>query len=255
MPLVSQNNQVLLSIVIPCLNEEETIGFVLENVQNALETLHISSEILLSDNGSLDKSVEIAKEYGVRVISVKKRGYGNTLHTAILAAKGEYIIYADGDGSYDFSYLPKIYQLLKEGNDLVIGSRMRGKMEEGAMPFLHRYIGTPFLTFLINVFYGTKLSDSNSGMRGLRRDMYSCLDMKSEGMEYSSEILIKAQLLHLSLCEFPMNFYKDKRSKKPHLRPLRDGVRHLSVIFSCFLKRHAPFFRKLVVFEQEKRGR
>lgn len=240
---VKDPENIQVSVVIPCLNEEETLQNVLGRVSQALSELGVSSEIILADNGSHDQSVEIAKTYATRIVHVKEKGYGSALHAGINEAQGEYVIFGDADASYDFSYIPRFFALLEEGNDLVIGSRMTGVMEQGAMPLLHRYVGTPILTLLINSIYGLHISDSNSGMRGLRASAYKQLSLKSDGMEYVSEMLIRASFLRMKIAEFPMDFFKDKRSKPPHLRTWRDGMRNMIEILSHIPERLSLFLK------------
>lgn len=235
-----------ISVVIPCLNEEETLGNVLEKVLLVLSKMGVASEVIISDNSSTDGSIEIAEKYKVKVVNVLQRGYGKALNAGIHEAQGKYIIFGDADGSYDFSYIPDFFTLLKKGNDMVIGSRMRGNMEKNAMPFLHKYIGTPILTFLINSIYGLRITDCNSGMRGLRQSVYKDLDLHSSGMEYISEMTIKASFLNLAIYEFPMNFFRDKRSKPPHLRTWRDGIRNLKIIFYYIPKRLSFLLQKRI---------
>ena len=219
-----------ISVILPCLNEEESLPFVLEQIRETLSALPHTFEIIVADNNSTDGSVQIAEKYGARIIHVSKKGYGSTLSAGIRAAQGNYIIFADADGSYDFTYIPTCLTYLMEGYDMVSGSRLRGTIEQDAMPPLHRYIGTPLLTFLINTFFGTNITDSNSGLKGLTKKVATQMIFKSEGMEFISEIVLQAALHKFTIKEFPIHFYKDKRTRKPHLRTWRDGLRNLSLI-------------------------
>lgn len=222
-----------LSFVFPCLNEEETMAVCVEELQKVLEGTGISYELIVSDNGSTDKSVEIAKKLGARVVSTHKRGYGEALKNGFAHALGEYIAFADIDGSYPLEFLPQMYRtIVKDQADMVIASRMTGKIEEGAMPCLHRYVGTPVLTKLINLLFGGKLSDCNSGFRIMKKTAYESWHVSSGGMEFASELLIKALKHRAKIVEIPAGLRPDKRSRAPHLKTWRDGMRHLLFILS-----------------------
>lgn len=226
-----------LSIVIPCLNEEKTLPIVIKKAQSSLDRLKVDGEIIISDNGSLDNSIEIASKLGVRIVRCAKKGYGNALRCGFENANGKFLIMGDADDSYDFEKIDVFLKYLQEGNEIVIGTRLRGEIEKGAMPFLHRYFGTPVLTFIINRLFGTKISDCNCGMRGLTAEAFKKLKLESSGMEFASEMLIKAGILKMTIKEMPINFYKDKRDRSPHLRRWRDGWRHLK-----FMLLYAPNF-------------
>ncbi|MCW7459074.1 glycosyltransferase family 2 protein [Leptospira bandrabouensis] len=221
-----------VSFVIPCLNEERTLPYVLEKLVRIKEeySKKMDIEILVSDNGSTDKSISIAKKFGVRVAPAKERGYGAALDSGIRNAKGDIIVFADADDTYDFLEAPALILKLVEGNyDMVIGSRLDGEIHKGAMPFLHRYLGTPVINWIINLLYSKKfkIRDSNSGFRCFRKDKYLSWDIRSKGMEFASELLIKA-LLHESKMEHvPVSLYPDKEGRIPHLKTWRDGMRHL----------------------------
>ncbi len=190
-------NNVDLSFVIPCLNEEETIGGVIDEINNALDGSGIKYEIIVSDNGSTDKSKDISLSKGCRVVEERiHKGYGAALQKGFGAAQGEYVAFSDADGSYIVSHIKDMYKTAKEKNcDMVIASRLKGEIEESAMPFLHRYLGTPVLTFLINIFFNGRLSDCNSGFRLIRKEAYEKWNIKGMGMEFASELLVKA-LIH-----------------------------------------------------------
>ncbi|EMY69443.1 glycosyltransferase family 2 protein [Leptospira vanthielii] len=221
-----------ISFVIPCLNEERTLPYVLEKLVKVKKenSKKMDIEILVSDNGSTDRSISIAKEFGVRVAPAKERGYGAALDSGIRNAKGDIIVFADADDTYDFLEAPALILKLVEGNyDMVIGSRLDGEIHKGAMPFLHRYLGTPVINWIINLLYSKKfkIRDSNSGFRCFRKDKYLSWDIKSKGMEFASELLIKA-LIHDSKMEHvPISLYPDKEGRIPHLKTWRDGMRHL----------------------------
>jgi glycosyltransferase involved in cell wall biosynthesis len=219
-----------LSIVIPCLNEEKTLPLVIEKSLTSIRRLGIDGEVLVSDNGSTDKSVEVSKLAGARVVHCQKRGYGNALSFGFAEAKGKYVIMGDADDSYDFNEIEDFVEFLRKGYDIVMGTRIGGKIEKGAMPFLHRYLGTPVLTFLINLFFGTRITDCNCGMRGLSKKALEKMNLVSDGMEFASEMIIKAGMLHLKIKEIPITLHVDKRERAPHLHTWRDGWRHLKFI-------------------------
>jgi glycosyltransferase involved in cell wall biosynthesis len=223
-----------ISIIIPALNEAQTIGMVVEKAKRAINNLGIEGEIIVVDNGSTDDTGAIAQQSGARVIQESKKGYGSALRSGFAQAQGQYILMADADDSYNLEEIAPFINQLDEGYDFVIGNRYKGKISAGAMPFLHRYLGTPVLTFIMNTFFSTGIGDVNCGMRAFRRDAYQQLDCRASGMEFASEMLIKASLRQMKITEVPCNLYRDKRSKKPHLNTWQDGWRHLSTI--CKLK-------------------
>ena len=216
-----------VSVVIPCLNEEQTLPDCIETAKSAMHKARISGEVIISDNGSTDQSVEVATAHDARVVHAARKGYGNAIICGMRAAKGKYLIMGDADGSYDFNDIPKFITPLGEGADFVMGSRLKGTIHPGAMPFLNRYLGTPVLTFLINLFFGPKISDVNCGLRALTKEAFDSLHLRAGGMELASEMVIKASLLGLKIVEIPTSLFPDNRDRPPHLRPLRDGWRHL----------------------------
>lgn len=216
-----------LSIVIPCLNEAETLETVIKKAKKSLIENNITGEVIIADNGSIDGSQEISKELGTRVVDVERKGYGSALMGGIDAAKGQYIIMGDADDSYDFSNLMPFILKLREGFDLVMGNRFKGGIKKGAMPFLHRYLGNPVLTFIGNLFFGSKVNDFHCGLRGFRKDAFEKMHLVTTGMEFASEMVIKATLLKLKITEVPTTLSPDGRSRPPHLRTWRDGWRHL----------------------------
>lgn len=220
-----------LTILIPCLNEEKTLGICIEKANKFLETNKIEGEVLVADNGSTDKSKEIATSLGARVIDVETRGYGAALINGSKQAKGKFTIMGDADDSYNFLEVAPLLDELKNGNDLVIGNRFKGKMEKGSMKILHRYIGTPMISFLGRKIYKIKVKDFNCGMRAYVTDKVNQLSCKSTGMEYATEMLIKAQKSGLKIREVPINFYKDKRNSASHLNTVKDGIRHVKTLF------------------------
>lgn len=222
-----QLSSVELTVLLPCLNEAETLAKCIAKAQEAIQKHQLHAEILVSDNGSTDGSQEIAERAGARVVHVPQRGYGAALIAGVAEARGTYVIMADSDDSYDLSSLMDYLAKLREGYDLVIGNRFKGEIAAGAMPFLHRYLGTPVLTFLSRMFFGTPCGDVNCGMRGFRREAALRLDLRSPGMEFASEMLVKSSLFRLRMAEVPTALARDGRSAKPHLRTWHDGWRHL----------------------------
>jgi glycosyltransferase involved in cell wall biosynthesis len=221
---------VQLSIVIPCLNEEATLGRAIGFAKDAIALSRMPGEVIVADNGSTDSSVVIAEKLGARVVHVAKRGYGFALIAGFSAARGDYLIMGDADGTYDFREAVVFIADLKNGSDIVMGSRLRGNIAEGAMPFLHRYLGTPVLSRLIRTFFGVQISDCNCGMRALKKSAFDYLAPVSGGMEFASEMIIKAGLYGLKVTERPCSLLVDTRNKPPHLRTWRDGWRHLRFI-------------------------
>lgn len=224
----------LLSIVIPCLNEEKTITRAVKQAQTSLKKLGIrSSEIIVADNGSTDLSLQKIKTQGIaRIVTVPIKGYGAAVHWGILKAKGTYILYADADLSYHFSDLKHFLPLLKRrlSYDLILGSRFTGTIKPQAMPFLHRYLGTPVLTFLIRFIYQIPTTDCNSGMRVVNKKFYQKLNMNNSGMEWASELLIRTALKRGKYTEVPITLHPDKRMRPPHLTAWADGWRHFKAI-------------------------
>ncbi len=212
-----------LSYVIPCLNEEETLGIVVQKAINTIKKLKIDGEVIVSDNGSTDRSKQIAQELGARVVDCPERGNGNALRFGFQAALGKYIIMLDADDSYNAEEVDCFLEELDKGADIVIGSRLRGKMEEGSNPWLHRYIGTPLQTFICNILFHTKVSDIHSGMRGFRKEMLEQWKLDSKGFELCTEMMIKAGITKSKIVEIPINFYRDKRSRAPHLKTWSHG--------------------------------
>lgn len=224
-------DEIELSIVLPCLNEERTILQCIKKTQEVLEKHHIKGEIIVADNNSTDNSPLIAEQAGARVILVTTPGYGNTLRNGIKQAKGKYIIFFDSDMSYDPEDIPSLLGKLREGFSLVLGSRRKGIIDAGSMPWLHRYVGTPIMTLLANIFFGAHISDINSGMRGISREAFNILDLHSEGMEFASEMIAKAYWTKTKITEVPIHFHCDQRGRRPHLHSVRDGWRHLQLMF------------------------
>jgi glycosyltransferase involved in cell wall biosynthesis len=224
---VSTGEQFELSVVMPCLNERETVGVCVRKAIAALRSACILGEVIIADNGSTDGSVEIAQAEGARVIHVGEMGYGNALKGGILAAQGQYVLMADSDDSYDFSHIPRFLNQLRAGFDLVMGNRFRGGIAKRAMPPLHRYLGNPVLTGIGRLFFRSPCEDFHCGIRGFRKDSFLRMDIRSTGMEFASEMVVKASLLRMKVSEVPTTLSADGRSHPPHLRSWRDGWRHL----------------------------
>ncbi len=219
-----------LTVLIPCLNEAETIEKCIIKARRCMESNGIDGEVLVADNGSTDGSIEIATSAGARVIHVNERGYGAALIGGTIEAKGEFCIMGDADDSYDFEDLMPYVEKLRCGYDLVMGNRFKGGIEKGAMPFLHRYLGTPVISFLGRMFYHNSVYDFNCGMRGYNTQMIRNLNLISTGMEYASEMIVKASLHNYSIAEVPTTLKVDGRSRKPYLNTWGDGWRHLKLL-------------------------
>ena len=224
-----------ISVVIPCLNESATIGICIGKAKMALKEMRAEGEIIVADNGSGDSSVRIAESLGARVVHQPKRGYGNACRAGIEAAKGRYIIIGDADDTYDFGEIPKFVGMLDEGYDLAMGSRLRGEILPGAMSWSHR-LGNLFLTGLLNLLFKAGVSDAHCGMRAFRREAYERMGLRSEGMEFASEMVIAAVKRDMRIGEVPIRYYpRDERSSSK-LRTLRDGWRHLRFMLGYRLK-------------------
>ena len=219
-----------VSIVIPCLNEAETIETVIREAHEALASSGIAGEIIVADNGSSDRSREIAREHGARVVPVEARGYGAALMGGIAASRGRYIIMGDADASYDFGSIPDFVRQLRAGNGLVMGCRLPaggGEVMSGAMPFLHRWWGNPMFSWMVRRWFRAPIHDVHCGLRGFTKDLYAQLDLRCTGMEFASEMVIKSALASARMSEVPVILRPDQRSRRPHLRTFRDGWRHL----------------------------
>jgi glycosyl transferase family 2 len=230
-----QADNLELTVLMPCLDEAATVGRCVEKAKAYLERAGIAGEVLVADNGSRDSSQAIAAAAGARVIEVARRGYGAALQAGIRAARGRYIIMGDADDSYDFSDLDGFVAGLRQGFGLVMGNRFRGGIRPGAMPFLNRYLGNPVLSFLGALFFKSACGDFHCGLRGFDRQAISNLGLVMPGMEFASEMVVKASLHGLSVSEVPIVLSPDGRGRPPHLRPWRDGWRHLK-----FLLMHSP---------------
>jgi glycosyltransferase involved in cell wall biosynthesis len=216
-----------VSVVIPCLNEANSLAFCVDKAVKAFRAAGLAGEVVVADNGSTDGSIQIAEEHGARVVNVAERGYGAALKAGIASARGPFIIMGDADDSYDFTDVPRFVEKLREGHDVVMGNRFRGGIKPGAMPPLHKYFGNPGLTALLNLFFHAGIGDSYCGMRGFRRDLYERLSVRSSGMEFALEMIIKSAQIGARIAEIPIILWPDKRGRAPHLRSFRDGWRSL----------------------------
>lgn len=220
-----------VSIVMPCLNEAASLAHCIANARAALDKIHdlygLTGEIIVADNGSTDGSQALATTLGARVVAVEERGYGAALIGGFEAAAGRYLLMADADGSYNFLDGVEMIQRLHEGGDLCMGSRFKGRIEADAMPWKNRYIGNPILTGILNLFFNSGISDAHCGLRAITRDAFFALRLTGTGMEFASEMVIKASLKKMRIDEVPATLSKDLRDRPPHLRPWRDGWRHL----------------------------
>jgi glycosyltransferase involved in cell wall biosynthesis len=223
----SSGERLELSVVMPCLNESETVGVCVRKALAALRQAGIAGEVIVADNGSTDGSVAIAQAEGARVVPVAEKGYGSALRGGIRAANGEYVLMADSDDSYDLGHIPRFVEQLRAGSDLVMGNRFSGGIADHAMPFLHRYLGNPVLTGIGRLFFRSRCKDFHCGMRAFRKDSFLRMDIRSTGMEFASEMVVKASLLRMNVREVPTTLAPDGRSHPPHLRTWRDGWRHL----------------------------
>lgn len=227
--------QILVSAVIPCLNEERTIGICVRKAQGSFAAIGIAGEVVVVDNGSSDQSAQVARDLGARVIAEAVKGYGAALQAGIEASRGEIIVIGDGDDSYDWAALAPFVSKIQEGHDLVVGNRFKGGILPGAMPPLHRYLGNPVLSAITRLAFGVKVGDVHCGMRAFTREAFAQLHMGTPGMEFATEMIANAAHQGLRIAEVPVRLYPDKRGRPPHLRTFRDGWRHLRFILT-----HAP---------------
>ena len=224
-----------LSVVLPCLDEARTLPGCVAQIRQAARGAGITAEVIVADNGSTDGSRHLATLAGARVVEVADRGYGSALMGGIAAARGRYVIMGDADGSYDFNDIPKFMEQLRGGADLVMGNRFRGGIRKGAMPFLHRNLGNPVLSFLGRLFFHAPCGDFHCGLRGFTMPAYRRMDLQTTGMEFASEMVVKASLFGMKIAEVPTTLSPAGRGRPPHLRSWRDGWRHLR-----FLMMYSP---------------
>ena len=227
---MNNQQQCELTILMPCLNEAETVAGCIAEARRFIAEQGICAEVLIADNGSCDGSRELAVAAGARVIQVQEKGYGAALSAGIEAALGKYVIMADADGSYDFYGLSPILNALRNGSQLVMGNRFKGGIASGAMPLLHRYLGNPVLSFVGRLFYGAPIGDFHCGLRGFQREPVLALGLLAPGMEFASEMVVKSVINGLLVTEVPVKLRPDGRSRAPHLRTWRDGWRHLRLL-------------------------
>ena len=221
------SDEIELSIVLPCLNEERTVGVCVAQAMSFLACHSIHGEVIVADNGSVDRSIEVARAEGACIVPVDEKGYGNALKGGFNAASGKFIIMADADQSYDLVNLMPFVEKLREGYDLVMGNRFKGGIKKGAMPWHHRYIGNPILSYVGQLFFKTPAKDFHCGLRGFTKRAIERMELQTTGMELASEIVIKASILAMKVCEVPTTLSPDGRDRPPHLRSFRDGWRHL----------------------------
>jgi glycosyltransferase involved in cell wall biosynthesis len=226
-PPIPEHREIEVSVVMPCLNEAETLGSCIAKARASLDALGLPGEIIVADNGSSDGSQMIATELGARVVPVAEKGYGSAIRGGVGAARGKYIIMGDADDSYDFANLEPFVRKLRDGYDLVMGNRFKGGIQANAMPPLHKYLGNPVLTATGRLFFRSPCSDFHCGLRGFRKAAIEGLDLRTTGMEFASEMVVKATLHNLRIAEVPTTLSPDGRSRPPHLRSWRDGWRHL----------------------------
>ena len=224
---MSEQSPIEVSVVIPCLNEANSIGYCVEKALAAFQAAGLRGEVVVSDNGSTDGSIELSQKLGARVVHAEQKGYGAALQAGIRASRGQFIVMGDADDSYDFSEVPRFVEAWRKGFDVVMGNRFRGEIKPGAMPWHHKYIGNPVLSGVLNVLFHAHIGDSHCGMRGFTRAVFDKMDLRSTGMEFASEFVIKATQLGAKITEIPITLWKDKRGRPPHLRSFRDGWRHL----------------------------
>lgn len=229
------SGEIELTILMPCLNEAETLAICIEKAKSFLSKYNISGEVLIADNGSTDGSQQIAKDHGARVIDIPERGYGSALIGGCNTAHGKYVIMGDADDSYDFTNLMPFIDRLRAGDDLVMGNRFKGGIAKGAMPLLHRYLGNPVLSGLGRIFFKCPIKDFHCGLRGYNTERIKALGLHTIGMEYASEMVVQAVMNGYTISEVPITLSPDGRTRPPHLRSWRDGWRHLK-----FLLLHSP---------------
>jgi glycosyltransferase involved in cell wall biosynthesis len=233
--------EIHVTAVMPCLDEEKTLGGCIEKAQRAFREMGVVGEVVVADNGSLDRSVAVAESLGARVVHEPRRGYGAALMAGITAARGRIVVMADADDSYDWASLGDFVRKVDEGYDLVMGNRFKGGIEPGAMPALHRYLGNPVLSTLARVMYRIPIADFHCGMRAFTREAFDRMGVRTTGMEFATEMIVNASHAGLRIAEIPTRLYPDKRDRAPHLRSFRDGWRHLR-----FMLTYAPDWLYLV---------
>ncbi len=230
-----------LSVVIPALNESQSITQVVNTVFKGLQIAGIDGEVIVADNGSSDGTADLARKAGAKVTLVVQKGYGNAIQGGCAVAQGQWILIADGDNTYNFRDIKFYVTKLKDGYDFVIGNRFKGRYIPQSMPFLHRYLGTPVLTMLADLFFRSGIGDINCGMRAFSKEAYTRMGLCSPGMEFASEMVAKASLAKLKITEVPCTLYPARKNRQPHLRAWRDGWRHLKLLCLIFLQKRGRF--------------
>jgi glycosyltransferase involved in cell wall biosynthesis len=221
------DHEIEVSVVMPCLNEEQTIGACVEKAMQALERMEVLGEVVVADNGSTDHSVPIAEALGARVVHQPEKGYGNAYMKGIAEARGRYIVIGDSDNTYDFSEIERFVGPLRDGYDVVMGNRFKGRILPGAMPWHHQYIGNPFLSGILNLFFRTSIGDAHCGMRSFRKEAWAKMRLQTSGMEFASEMVINASMAGLRITEVPITYYSRAEGAESKLNSFRDGWRHL----------------------------
>ncbi len=225
-------NNSMISVVLPCLNEEDTLESVVKKALIGIEKTGLKGEVIVADNGSVDHSAEVAKKAGARVVSVKERGYGAALMGGFKEAKGDIFVMGDADDTYDFREIPLLYKKLKEGYEFVSGNRLTGNIDPLAMPWIHRYVGVPILSAFLNLFFFTGIHDGHCGMRMFTKDAYTRMKLVSPGMEFASEMLMKGRIVGLTMVEVPITYGQRHNKSYSKLNTFRDGFRHLALILT-----------------------
>ena len=229
-----------ISVVIPCLNEEANIKECIKKCLNSFAKLNVEGEVIVVDNNSTDNTAEVAEQSGAKVVKCEKAGYGFALRSGFEIAKGKYIIMGDGDDTYDFNEIPTFYEKIKSSEaDMVTGARLGlkgSKIEEGAMPFLHRYLGTPVLTFILNILYRVNISDINCGMRMFKKECIDSINFQTGGMEFASELFVQFAKHKFKIVEIPIVLHLTRGVRDPKLNTLKDGFRHLFYLISALIK-------------------
>ncbi len=233
-----------VTLVIPCLNEERCIAPTIRWAQQVYRDHEINGEILVVDNGCDDNTAGVARELGASVVNAPRTGYGEALRAGFESARYEYVVMCDADMSYPLNEMPRLLAPLKEGADLVVGNRLRGEIQSGAMPTLNRYLGTPVLSWLIRRLHRVPVYDCNSGFRAIRKSGLEKMKLSAPGMELASEMIIRSGVLKLNYREIPIPFYRDQRGARSHLNRWRDGIRHLKVIGRSMFEGKVPYFRR-----------
>jgi glycosyltransferase involved in cell wall biosynthesis len=221
-----------VSCVMPCLNEASTVGICVDKALSTMRELRVTGEVVVADNGSTDDSVAIAEKAGAKVVHQSLKGYGNAYLKGFASAQGKYLVMADADDSYDWSDLRRFIEPLRNGYDMVMGTRLGGEIQQGAMPFLHRYFGVPVLTTMLNLLYGGKVGDAHCGMRSFTKQAYEKMHLHTTGMEFASEMMVNAMQADLKIFEIPITLHPDGRPGKPHLKSFSDGWRHIRYLLN-----------------------